>query len=196
MNVLLRCRQPSEQQHRADRIGDHRSDGNTVHGHPQYCHKEQIQRHIQYAGGEQRKEWDFGFPHTAKDRSLKVIEQDHRHSQQVNPQVEQRRGQHILRHMEGAKQRRGRQFSKHRNQNAAKHSHNDRSMYSLLCCIFVIASDGCGNHYISAQRNADEQIDDQGDNRAVCSNCRHRDGLSRAGEVSHHRNVGGIEQLL
>ena len=193
MNVLLGNPQTPEQQHRADRIGDHRGDGNTVDGHVQDSHKKQVQRYIQDTGDEQCNQRDFCLAHTAENCRLKVIKQNHGHSQQVDSQVEQRRTKHIVRHMERVQQRSRREFTDYSHKNAAQKRYHNRGMDRFFHRLPVIPSDGVGDDNIRTQRNADEQVDDQGDNRAVCPHRRHSYGLSRTGEVTYHYNVGGIE---
>ena len=53
-----------------------------------------------------------------------------------------------------------------------------------------------GDDHVRAQRDADEQVDDQADDRTVRADCRHGRRLFSAGKVAHHRHVRGIEKLL
>ena len=193
MNVLLGNPQTPEQQHRADRIGDHRGDGNAVDGHAQDSHKEQVQRHIQDTGDKQRNQWDFCLAHTAENCRLKVIKQNHGHSQQVDSQVEQRRIKHIVRHMERMQQWSRRKFTDYRHKNASQKSYHNRGMDSFFHRFPVIPPNGVGDDNIRAKGDAYKQVDDQGNDGAVCPHRRHSHGLSRTGEVAYHCNVGRIE---
>ena len=49
---------------------------------------------------------------------------------------------------------------------------------------------------IRAEGDADEQVDDERDERAVCADGGDGNGLVRAGEVADNGNVGGVEQLF
>ena len=69
-------------------------------------------------------------------------------------------------------------------------------MHRLLDGVSVALTGGMGDDHVCAQRDADKQIDDQADDRAVRADCRHGRRLFSAGEVAHDRHVRGIEKLL
>ena len=61
-------------------------------------------------------------------------------------------------------------------------------MHRFLDLVLVSASNRVGNDHVCPQRDADEQIDDQPDDRAVCPNRRHSGrALRGAGEIAGHR---------
>ena len=57
-------------------------------------------------------------------------------------------------------------------------------------------SDGVRNDDIAAQRDADEQVDDQTDDRAVCANRRDTGRACAARKVADDGDVRGIKELL
>ena len=69
----------------------------------------------------------------------------------------------------------------------------NRGVDCFFHCLPVIPSNGVGDDNIRAKGDAHKQVDDQGNDGAVCPHRRYSHGLSRAGEVAYHRNVGRIE---
>ena len=69
--------------------------------------EKEIQKHVQNAGDGERRERDLGIADAAEDGRFEVIEQDDRHSEQVDAQIHECIGKHIVRHVEHAQQRRG-----------------------------------------------------------------------------------------
>lgn len=87
----------------------------------EHRHEKQVQQHIEHAGGGQGHEGDLRLPHAAENGRLEVIQQDHRHTRQVDAQVQQRQGQHIRRDIQQAQKRRGHQLTHQGHQNAPQH---------------------------------------------------------------------------
>ena len=56
-------------------------------------------------------------------------------------------------------------------------------------------ADGVRDRHVRAQRDADEQVDDQADDRAVCADGRDRHSAELAGKVADDGDVRGVEQL-
>ena len=84
---LVRFEQEDPQDRRADRVRQHRCDRDAVHAHVEHSHEEEVQDHVQNAGGRQRDQRNFRLTHAAEDRRLKVVEQDHRQARKIDAQV-------------------------------------------------------------------------------------------------------------
>ncbi len=196
MDILPGNPQTPEQQHRADCVGNYRGNCDPVDCHMQDSHKEQIQDNIQHAGGCQCNQRYMGISHAAENCCLEVIQQNDGHSQQIDSQIEQRRSKHVVRHMERRQQRGCHKFTDCSHQNAPQERCHDRSMDRFFHRLPVIPPHCVGNDHIGAQGDSHKQIDNQSNNRTVGSHRRHSHGLSRAGEIAYHRNIGCIEQLF
>ena len=59
----------------------------------------------------------------------------------------------------------------------------------------VLFADGVRDRHVCAQRDADEQVDDQADDRAVCADGRDCHGAEFTGKVADDGDVRGVEQL-
>ena len=92
--------------------------------------------------------------------------------------------------MEQPQQRRGDTLAQQRHQHAAENRNQYGRMHRFLDLVLVSAFNRVGNDHVCPQRDADEQIDDQPDARAVCPN-RHHSGraLRGAGEIAGHRHI-------
>ena len=196
MDLPVRAAEPAVEQGGAECVGDHGGNGHAVHRHMQHGHEKQIQQHIQNTGSSQGHEGDLRIAHTAENGRFKVVQQDHRHARQIDPQIQQRQGEHIVRHMEGPQQRSGDQFAQNRHQHAADNRHRHRGVDRLLHRVPVPPAHSVGNDHIGSQGNADEHVDDEANDGVVGPHRRHCQRPRRAGEVAHHRHIGGIEQLF
>ena len=162
----------------------------------EYRHKEQVHQHVQNTRDHQGLEGHLRVPHAAEDGRLEVIEQYGGHTQQIDAQIAQGEGQHVLRHVQRPQERPGGQLAQQGHQNAADDGHEHRRMYRAVDGPAVLLADGVGDDHICPQGDAHKQVDDQADHRAVGPHCRHGGGAEFAGEVAHHRQVRGVEQLL
>ena len=153
----------------------------------EHGNEEQVQQHVQHAGRRQRHERHTRLTDAAEDRRLEVIKQDDRHTHQVDAQIQQRLRKHLVRHMQRTQQGGRSQLTENGDDDAAQQREYDGRVHGLLHG-FAVA--------IRAEGDADEQVDDERDERAVCADGGDGNGLVRAGEVADDGNVGGVEQLL
>ena len=88
------------------------------------------------------------------------------------------------------------QLTENGDDDAAQQREYDGRVHGLLHGLAVAAADGVCDDDIRAKGDADEQVDDERDERAVCADGGDGNGLVRAGEVADNGNVGGVEQLF
>jgi len=88
------------------------------------------------------------------------------------------------------------QFTENGDDDAAQQREYDGRVHGLLHGLAVAAADGVCDDDIRAEGDADEQVDDERDELAVCADGGDGNGLVRAGEVADNGNVGGVEQLF
>ena len=69
-------------------------------------------------------------------------------------------------------------------------------MHRALDGIVVAAADGVRDDDVRAERDADEKVDDEADDRAVCAHRRDGDCARIAREVADDGDVRGVEELL
>ena len=69
-------------------------------------------------------------------------------------------------------------------------------MKCLLNRLIILFSNGICNNYVCAERDAEERVNDQRDDRSICSYRCHARLAEFAREVSYYRDVGSIEELL
>ena len=196
MNFLRRAAQSSVKQRRADGVGDDRRDGHAVDRHMQNDDEENVQRHVQNARGRQRDQRDLRLADAPENGRLKVIKQDHRHAGQIDAQIQKRQREHIIRHVERPQKRRRDQFPKQRHKKSSDDGDQDGGMDGLFDCVVLSLPDGVGDDHVRAQRNADKKIDDQADDRAVCTDSRDRRRSARTRKVADDRHVRRVKKLL
>ena len=189
-------RQADVEQRRAHGVGRHRGDGDAVDRHVQHNDEKEVQQHVQNAGDRKRRERHLRVADAAEDRGLKVVEQDHRHAEQINTQIQKRVGEHVVRHVQDTEQRRGDELAEQCDGCAAEYRKYDRRMHGALDRLVVPATDGGSDNDIRAERDANEEIDDEADDRSVRAHRRDRHRARIAREVADDRDVRGVEQLL
>ena len=187
--------QAAQQQCRADRVGEHRCDGDAVDVHLEHDDEKQVEDHVQNAGDRQRDERHLRVADAAEDGGLEVIQQNDRHAQQVDAQVRERERVHIVRHIEQAHEPGRNELAEDRHEHAADEGCDDGSMYGAVYGLAVAAADGVGDDDVCAERDADEQIQDQADDRAVGADGGHGSRAHIAREVADDSDVGRVEQL-
>ena len=133
----------------------------------QHDNEKEIQQDVQNAGDRQCRERHLGIADAAEDRRFKVVEQNDRHAEQVDAQIQERIGKHIVRHIEHAQKRRGDELAEQRDDRAAKRGKDDRRVYRALDGLVVPAANGGCNDNVCAQRDTDEKVDDETDDGAV-----------------------------
>ena len=180
----------------AERVGDDRRDGDAVDRHAQHGDEEQVQRHVHNARDGQRQQRDLRLADASEDGCLEVIQQDHGHAQQIDPQIQQRQREHVVRHLQQAQQRRRRQLAERGHEHAAQQRHEDRREDGLLHGVFIALPDGVRDDDVRAERDADEEVHQQADDRAVRAHGGYGRRPLRAGEVADDRDVRGVEELL
>ena len=195
-DVQVRAHQPPQQDDGAEHIGQHRSRGHALYRHVEHRHEEQVHQHIQNTRDYQGLQRHFCVPHAAEDGRLEIIQQNGGHAQQIDAQIAQGEGQHVLRHAQCPQQGPGRQLAQQRNQNAPDDGHEHRRVYRAADGVPVPLANSVGDDYIGAQGDAHKQVDDQADHRAVGPHRRHGDGAELSRKIAHHRQVRGVEQLL
>ena len=158
--------------------------------------EKEIQKHVQNARNGERRERDLGIADAAEDGRFEVIEQDDRHSEQVDAQIRECIGKHIVRHVEHAQQRRGDELPEQRDHRTAEHGENDRRVDRVPDRLFIPAADGGGDDDVRAQRNADEKIDNEADDGTVCAHGCNGQRARVAGEVADDGDIRGVKELL
>ena len=68
-------------------------------------------------------------------------------------------------------------------------------MHGAVHGLAVAAADGVGDDDVRAERDADEQIQQQPDDRTVCTDSGHGDRAQLTREVTDDGDVGRVEQL-
>lgn len=69
-------------------------------------------------------------------------------------------------------------------------------MYRIMNLLFIFSADCIGDDDIGTKGDADKQIQDQTDERAVCSDGSNRGGTLGTGKITYDSNIGGIKLLF
>ena len=187
--------QAAQQQHGADCVREDRRDGDAVDVHLEHDDEKQVQDHVQNAGDRQRDERHLRVADAAENGGLEVIQQNDRHAQQVDAQVRKRERVHIVRHIEQAHEPGRDELAEDRHEHAADERRDDGGVHGTVHGLTVAAADGVGDDDVRAERDADEQIQNQADDRAVGADSGHGGRAHVAREVADDGDVGRVEQL-
>ena len=191
----IAVQQAAQQQHGTDRVGEHRCDGDAVDVHLEHDDEKQVEDHVQDAGDRQRDERHLRVADAAEDGRLEVVEQNDRHAQQVDAQVRERERVHIVRHVEQAHEPGRDELAEDRYDHAADEGRDDGGMHGAVHGLAVAAADGVGDDDVRTERDADEQIQQQADDRAVGADGSHGGRAHIAREIADDGDVGRVEQL-
>ena len=194
-DVKLGAPQLHEQDNGAYRIRDDRRYRNAADRHVEHRDEKQVQRNVQKAGYRQRNEGRFRLAHAAEDGRLEVIQQNDRQAGEVNAQVQKREREHLVRHIQHPQQGRGDQLAEQPDDYAADDGDDDRGVHRLVHGVAVAAADSVRDDDIAADADADEKVYDKPDDRAVCADGRHGDGLLGTREVADDGDVRGVKKL-
>ena len=82
---------------RADDVGYYGGDRHTCHTEVKYDDQNQVQNRIDNARCDQTVQRSLAVPDAAQDRRAEIIQHDKRHPQQINPQIQHCKVDHILR---------------------------------------------------------------------------------------------------
>ena len=135
------------------------------------------------------------FPDASEDCCLKVVEQDHRKSSQIDTKIQQCQREYIIRHIQLTKQRDCDQFADDCGQYAAYQRRYDGCMDRIVRHGVILFSYRMSNRYICAQRDSDKQVDDQADDRTVRTDRCHSGRPKLAGKITDNGNIRSIEEL-
>ena len=195
MDVPAVPAQAAVQDSGADRIGDDRGDCHTLHRHMQDGDEEQIEQHVEHTGRGKRRQRRLGIARRAEDRRLKIVQQNDRHAEHVDAQIQERIRENVIRRAQQLQQLGGKQLTENGDRHAEQQCRQNRGVRRAAHRLPLTAPDGVGNHDIDAERNADKQVDKQTDNRAVGAHGGNRHIAQLAGEVADDRHIRGVEQL-
>lgn len=195
MDVPAVPAQAAVQDSGADRIGDDRGDCHTLHRHMQDGDEEQIEQHVEHTGRGKRRQRRLGIARRTEDCRLEIVQQNDRHAEHVDAQIQERIRENVIRRAQQLQQLGGKQLTENGDRHAEQQCRQNRGVRRAAHRLPLAAPDGVGNHDIDAERNADKQVDKQTDNRAVGAHGGNRHIAQLAGEVADDRHIRGVEQL-
>ena len=174
-------------------LTDDGSQRHARHTHGKADDKDQIQHHVDDTGSGQTVQRALGVAHGPQQRTAKVVQHGHGHSDKINFKVQRRKVDHILRAAHQLQQAARSAKAHHRQQHAADQAQRYGGVHRVLHALFVPGAKAPGCHHVGTQRKPDEQVDKQVDQRAVGANGGQRRAARKA---PYHHNIGGIEQQL
>ncbi len=128
----VRTDQAAEHQGSRDGLGDHSSNGHSRHPHGKYNHEYQVQHHIDHTGDQQIIQGPPGVPHGPENGTAKVIGHHEGHSHKIDPHIQHRVADHILRRAHPAQGRPGDKESHQHQDGTADHRSSHGCLYHLL----------------------------------------------------------------
>ena len=180
-------------QHRGNALGDHSRDGDPCHTHFKHDHEKQVKKHIDNTGYGEKIQRPLRIPHCPQDRRAEIVDHKGWHSHKINPHIENRMGQHIVRRSHQAQHRLCQRDSHKDHDHAAQRGRKDGRVDCLVHFLFTFGTIIPGRHDIGSHGNPDKQIHQQIDQRAGGSHG--RQGMSSC-KTPHHDNIRRVEHQL
>ena len=165
----------------------------TGYAHPEPDDEHQIQHHVDDAGGRQAVQRTLGVAHSAQQRTAEVVQHTHGHPDEVDLQVQSRQIDDVLRAAHEFQQSPGGKEADKGQQNAADQTQRHGGVHRVLHAALVLCAEAPRCHHIGTQRQADEQVDQQVDERTVGADRRQSRAAGKAADNDH---IGGVEQQL
>ena len=89
--------QAAQDQKGGNALGDHGGDGHAGDAHMENDDEDQVQDDVHHAGGEQEVQGAFGVAHRPQDGRAEVVEHGGGHTDEIDPHVQRRLIQHVVR---------------------------------------------------------------------------------------------------
>ena len=180
-------------QSRADHVGNYRCVGDSVHGHVEAQHKEQIQTDVDYTGNGESDQRSCGVSAGAENGRGKIVNHDKRRREEIDPEIEQGEVHDVCRRSHSGEERPCHKLSCRQKDQAADEGNGVYGGYGFAELLFSALTDQHADDDVYAERKPNKERDDQVDRCAVVADGRQRGG---AGKASDHGQIRTVEKLL
>ena len=136
------------------------------HVQPADDDKEQVEQDVQHASDGQVHQRLFGLTDGAEYRVAEVVKREGRHTEEVDPQIEDGTRQQIVLGVQQAKQRRRTQQTNQQQNDASNGTDDNGRVNGFVHIIRVTGTVKAGHQHIDAVAQADEKTGEQGDKDA------------------------------
>ena len=155
--------------------------------------EKQVEQDVQHARKRQVGQRLFGLTDGAEHCVAEVVECQRRHTEKVDPQVQNRTGQQVLLGVQQFQQRRRTKQTDEQQQHTGGQADQQRRMDGLADVLGVPGTVKAGDQHIDAVAQADQKAGEQCHKRRRRSHGAERRGT---GKPAHNGNVGHVEQNL
>ena len=128
--MTFRAHKAAQQHGRTDGVCNDGRYRHAVNRHFENYDEQKLQQHVQYSGHEKRPERHGSLADAAEYRGFKVIQQYHRHTQQVYPQIREGMRKHLAGDVHHAEQCRGGKLARGGDQRPADDGHSHSRVHS------------------------------------------------------------------
>ena len=191
--AVLLTHQASQHQESGDVLGQSRGDGHTGNVQLEKADEDNVADHIDDAGDGQVVEGMLRVADGPEDGRAKVVDHRGGDADEIDAQVEGGQGQNVIGDTDEMEQLRSHSGAEDAGENADDEREQDGRVYRPEHPVGVLAADLPGNKHVGAHGDAEKQVDQQVDHRAVGA-----DGGQgcAAAELAHHHDIGGVDQKL
>ena len=183
----------AQHQSGGDALGDHRGDGDARHIQVTDDDEEQIQHDVHHARQGEEVQRTLGVALRPQQSCAEVVDHGGGHAQEVDPQVQRRKAQHVVRCLHPGEDGPGAEKAHHRQQHAAQDTQQDGGVDHPVELLPVPGAEALGGQGVGAHRQTHEQVRQKADQRRVGA---HRRQGVVSGPAAHHHDVRRVEEQL
>ena len=176
-----------------DGLADDSGQRHACYAHGKTDDEHQIQHYVDDACRCQTVQRAFGVAHCAQQGGAEVVQHGHRHTDEIDLQVQCRQVDYVLRAAHKLQQAAGCKKADNGQQHTADQPQRDRGLHGMVYAALVSGAKAPGCDDVGTQRKPHEQVDQQIDERTVGA---HRCQSGAARESPYHHDVRCIEQQL
>lgn len=182
--------QAAQHQQCGNALGNNGGCCNARNTHMEADDKNQVENHIDDAGGKQKIQGSLGIPCGAQYGGAEVIKHGGGHSHKINTHIQRCLPQDVIGSSHQGQERFGKNDAEENEKGAAQETEQDGGMDRLADRLFVSGAHIVGNQDIDADGEADKYVYQQVDEGA----CASYGGQSlMAGKPAHNNNIGRVE---
>ena len=180
-------------QNGADTLGNYGCHTGACHAVAEFCHKKQIQHHIQNRRKHQIIKRVDAVTQSPHDCHADVIHNNSRNAAEINPQIHQGIRHNLFRCLHDPEQPGSQKQSKYGCNHRSNDAEQEIGVHRLIYGIHILSAEIFGNHHTAAGSHATEKTDNQ-ENHAARGADR-RKGVV-VGKISYNPGIRHIIKLL
>ena len=192
-DAVLRAGEGAEDEEGGEALGDAGGQRHARHVQLADDDEEQVEQDVQNACDGKKEQRLFGVADGAVDGVAEVVEGQRRHTEEVDPQVQNGTGEQVLLGVEQAQQGGGAHQTDEQQDHACDEADQNGGVDGLADVVRVAGTVKASHQHVDAVAEADEEAREEGDEDGGGTYRTQRGGACK---TAHHRYVRQVEQHL